>query len=165
MSYSSQYSRFNRKPPRQARWRRLLLIFAVLVVAAVVFLVVREFQRNPSWIQGIADNSERVKAWVIERKQNLNQTVAKVKKQVGETDPSERTVNFEFYNTLQDMKSMQVDVAAKVTKSLEETTIIKPADKPVIASATKVKKPVKITRAADLEKDLLSAMKQPRGGK
>lgn len=142
-----------------------MLMAVVVALAASLFFVVRDVRRNAAWTESVSEYSSRFKSWVTERKQHLNQTVAQVKKQVGERDDSERVVNFEFYNTLQDMKSMQVDATAKVNQSLEQKALAKTAEKAVTTPAVKTKKIVKITQASDLENDLLSVIKQPRGGK
>ncbi len=47
---------------------------------------------------------------VAERKEKLSQKAAKVRKSVEVSDDPDRAVNFEFYNTLEDMQSMQARV-------------------------------------------------------
>lgn len=168
MSYSNQYSYGARHlNKRRSKWMRVFIITAIVLLLAATFFVVREVKRNPIWMQTLTNYRESVTAWVSLRKQRLHQTVANVRKESKNRDDDERVVKFEFYNTLQDMQSMQVQAQAAATKKQEQKTLEKLNANQIAATATsaKIKKPVKIiTQAADLENDLLAVMKQQSKG-
>ena len=189
MSYSNQPYRGKRQPPKQrSRWWLVAIMF-VITVAVTTFFVMRDIRQNADWVQEATNYRERLATWIDERKQHISKTVVRARKEVGVSDESERVVAFEFYDTLQDMQSMQVEAQAQADKNLEENVSLKPAVKlaeksapapsvkpviksvakpkvkRVIASTAKSAKYTKISHAADLEKDLLATMKKKSGRK
>jgi hypothetical protein len=130
----------------------------VLLIGAAGF-VFYEYRTHPAWSHTLAEYREKVTDWLAERKKNMHHGIAKVGKQSVENDDDDRRVNFEFYNTLQDMKSMSVDARAAAQVKKSETVSSSTAVKTVSQKSTK------ISHAAEIEKDLLAAMKKSDGGK
>jgi hypothetical protein len=160
MSYSNQYSRGNRKyDQRKSIWPRLIFASVLVLLVAGVVGTVYEFKKHPEWSETIAEYRTSFTTWVALRKQHLNQKVATIKRNVSGTDETERAVNFEFYNTLQDMQPMQVAAQAEMRKNQEQKTLNK------IIPPVKTVKTAKESRATDLENELLAAIKQQGGEK
>lgn len=160
MSYSNQYSHGKRHGSRSRyAWAMLVIMLIILVTGAVFSL--KKARQHPEWSKPVAEYYGRAATWVAERKQRLRQTAAAVKKNVEVSDDPERVVNFEFYNTLEDMQSMQVTANAEeaAAKNLAQKVVTPPVSLPKI----KPKKPAKIAEATDLERDLLATMKQGGG--
>ena len=165
MSYSSQYPRGKRKfNQRSIGWSRIIYTMTLLTLLSAVIFGIYEYKSHPEWSVQVAEYRERFTSWLALRKQHLNQKVAKVRRAVGDGEDAERVVNFEFYNTLQDVPPMQVAAQAAMKQKQdqkleqEQKQEQRVAVKPAVASA-------KISRAADLEKDLLAAIKQKDGEK
>lgn len=161
MSFSNQYSHGKRKSSRSRyAWLAIILMLVMVSIAAVFSF--KQVRHHPEWSRPVAEYYGRAATWVAERKQRLRQTAAAVKKNVEVSNDPERVVNFEFYNTLEDMQSMQVsvDAEAAATKNLAQKVVTSEA-----LPKARVKKPARITQAADLENDLLATMKQQGGGK
>ncbi len=151
MSYSNQYSRGNRKHSQdETSWARIMLAAFLFLFLCAAIVGIYEYKTHPKWAENVAEYRERLSTWYTMRKENLNKKVASVRREVGDSEGSERVVNFEFYNTLQDVPPMQVAAQAEMKKSQElKATAAAP----------------KISHAADLEKDLLAAIKQKTGDK
>lgn len=164
MNYNSHYGHGR----RQNKTARYLVLLAVLVIiaSAIIFVGIKQIEQHPAWSKPVAEYYGRTASWIAERKKRFSQTAAAVRKNVEVGDESDRVVNFEFYNTLQDMQSMQSQVEAEV---IQDKAAAKSIDKKPARLATttspvtkqKFKKTVTITQAADLEKDVLAAIKQP----
>jgi hypothetical protein len=158
MSYSNQYSRGKRKHGQQGGgWPRIIFAAVILVLISVVIFIFYEYKQHPAWGESVADYRSRFSAWVAERKQHLNQKVVSIKHDVVDSDEADRAVNFEFYNTLQDAQPMQAAAQAEMKRNIEQKSIAK------AAPVAKAVKSAKIIHAADLEKDLLAAIKQGGG--
>lgn len=164
MNYNSHYGHGR----RQNNSTRYLVLLAVLVIiaSAIIFVGIKQIEQHPAWSKPVAEYYGRAASWIAERKKRFSQTAAAVRKNVEVGDESDRVVNFEFYNTLQDMQSMQSQVEAEVNhdnaaaKSIDKKPV-KLATAATQAAKLKMKKTVTITQAADLEKDVLAAIKQP----
>jgi hypothetical protein len=159
MDYSNHYMYGGRKRGFFAANWRVLLAVTVVVIGSLAGVSYYEFKTHPQWGEIIADYHARTTTWLAERKKNLHHGIARVKREVIENDDSEREVKFEFYNTLQDMKSMQVDVQAETKMKAQESDPVKPAQKSA-AKRTRNEPQTKISRSADIENDLLAAMQQ-----
>lgn len=147
------YSNLSRGKRKTAAPRLMLAGVIVLLIGAAGF-VFYEYRKHPEWTNKLAAYREKVTDWLAERKKNMHHGIAKVGNQPAVNDDEDRHVNFEFYNTLQDMKSMS---ASQVKKS--ENVSASSAVKTVSQKSTK------ISHAAEIEKDLLAAMKKSDGGK
>lgn len=147
------YSNLSRGKRKTAAPRLMLAGVIVSLIGAAGF-VFYEYRTHPAWSNKLAAYREKVTDWLAERKKNMHHGIAKVGNQPVANDDEDRHVNFEFYNTLQDMKSMS---ASQVKKS----------DNVSASSAVKTvsQKSTKIIHAAEIEKDLLAAMKKNDGGK
>lgn len=132
--------------------RMMMAGFIVFLMAAAGF-VFYEYKTHPAWSAKLAAYRENVSNWLAERKQSMHHGIAKVRTQAAGNSEEDRPVNFEFYNTLQDMKAMSVDARAAVQKKTNEAVQV-----------AKKSQSAKISHAADLEKDLLAAMKKNSGG-
>lgn len=161
MSFSNQYSH-GKRHDRRFRYGWLLIAIMLVAFLAAVIVGYKKINQHPEWTHPVAEYYGRAATWVAERKQRLQETAAAVKKNVEVSNDPERVVNFEFYNTLADMKSMQVSVDADAAAAAAAVKKITP---PKIQAKVSTKKSVRITRAADLERDLLATMKQQSGGK
>lgn len=153
MSFSNQYSQGRRKGGRA----RYVWILVALMIAGLIAsgFALNKVSKHPEWTRPVAEYYGQAASWVAERKQRLKQTAAAVKKNVEVSNDPDRVVNFEFYNTLEDMQSMQsaVNIEETQSKNLAAEQKAKP------------KKPARITQAADLERDMLATIKQQGGGK
>lgn len=170
MDYSMHHSRGSGSyEQRTSYWRRLLLLMVLLLLGAGAGFLYYQYKKNPAWAETLTMYHEHISAWLLERKKNMRMGMAAVSSQFTDRDDSERVVNFEFYNTLQDMESMQVEAEAEAQKKIEADEALKAAlakrKEKVTAKNVKKVKLVKINRAAELEKDLLAVMKQTGGGK
>lgn len=154
--------------------RLLLAGFIVLVVGGASFMFY-QYKTHPEWAEEIAAYREQIGTWLAERKKSMHHGVAKVGK-VTEEDDGDRPVNFEFYSTLQDMKSMQAEAHSAAQRKLAEKNsqeaVVKSIPSKMMVDnkrdsgeqSAKKSKSVKISHAADLEKDLLATIKQTGGG-
>lgn len=164
MHYNSHYGHGR----RQSKAARYLVLLAVLVIiaSAIIFVGIKQIQQHPAWSKPVAEYYGRAASWIAERKKRFSQTAAAVRKNVEVGDEPDRAVNFEFYNTLQDMQSMQTQVEAEINNNAAaKNSDKKPAKMAAAVAKIKAKKTVTITQAADLEKDVLATMKQQSGGK
>src|SRR3990167_6889882 len=101
MSYSNQYSHGKRNTNNlRYIW---IAVFVLLLIAA--FFGYRKMARTPEWSRPVAQYYGKAATWIAERKQQLTQKAVKVRESVEVSDDPDRTVNFEFYNTLEDMQS------------------------------------------------------------
>jgi hypothetical protein len=167
MSYSNQYSHGKRNR-NNSRYIWFAVFFFLLIATVFGY---RKMQRTPEWSRPVAQYYGKAATWIAERKEHLTQKAAKVRKNIEVSDDPDRAVNFEFYNTLEDMQSMQARVeveteARNQPKKLAdaEQNNDKTAAPPLASVKPKTKQVVKVSQAADLEKDLLATMKQ-RGGR
>lgn len=154
--------------------RLLLSGFIVLLVGGASFMFY-EYKAHPEWVEDIAAYRENIGTWLAERKKSMHHGVGKVSN-APEEDDGDRPVNFEFYSTLQDMKSMQAEAHSAAQRKLAEKNsqeaVVKAASSKTMADnkrdsgeqSAKKTKSVKISHAADLEKDLLATIKQTGGG-
>jgi hypothetical protein len=182
MDYSSHHSHGRQKSRFSVR--RFFFAVVFLMVASGAAFMIYEYKSHPAWADTFAEYHGRVNNWLTERKQRMHQGVVAVRKTVAARDDSERVVNFEFYSALQDTKSMQVeaeDAAARmmaekaeaeekykmaIAKRNGKTVPQQLADKKQDSTADEKKaQPVKISHAAELENDLLTAMKKSGGEK
>ncbi len=164
MNYNSHYGH-GRRQNKPARYLALLAVL-VVIASAIIFVGIKQIEQHPAWSKPVAEYYGRTASWIAERKKRFSQTAAAVRKNVEVGDESDRVVNFEFYNTLQEMQSMQSQVEAEMSQSntAAKSGEKKPARLAAAMSPTvkqKAKKMVAITQAADLEKDVLAAIKQP----
>lgn len=153
MSYQSYYAH-GRRHKNSTRYLVLLAVL-VMIAGALIFIGIKQIERHPDWTKPVAQYYGRAASWVADRKKNYSQKAAAVRKNIEVGDDPDRTVNFEFYNTLQEMQSMQA----------QEETKVEHENKKIVAVKTPTKKTVTISQATDIEKDLLTAMKQSSGGK
>ena len=180
MDYSNHHSR-GRYKSGFTRLQRFYLVLGIVALVGAGIFAVYEYQTHPQWAETVAGYHNSVNTWLTERKQNMHHGVAaKGRKDVADREDSDQAVNFEFYSTLQDMKSMEVEAQAAAQKKLVDqsdaeaktkiaveknaslkTVAVKKQDH-AVPTAKKIK-PVKISHAADLEKDLLATMKQKSG--
>lgn len=164
------YSNLPRGRRKTTALPRLILAGSIVMLSAVAGFVFYEYRTHAEWFNTLAEYRENVTNWLAERKNNMHHGIAKVRSQPAANDDDDRPVNFEFYNTLQEMKSMSVDARNAVEAKQAEKVSAAPVTK--IASqksndavqTNKKSQSAKISHAADLEKDLLAAMKKNGGG-
>lgn len=168
------YNHLSRGRRKTASLPRLLLAGSVVSLMIGAGFTFHAYKTHPEWAENISDYSERVSTWLAERKKNMHHGIAKVRNAPDERDDGDRPVNFEFYSTLQDMKSMEAEAHAAAQKKLAakdnpasalknapKTASVKPVDD--AERGSKKSQKVKISHAADIENDLLAAMKRNAG--
>lgn len=142
------YYGYKRKvDPRVAMWRRIKWAMFFALIGAAIFFAWQFLKKNPEWSEMLGEYKASVSNWIANRKQKIHTTVAKVRQQVGEGDGTPAEVTFQFYDTLQDMKAMQAKPEVK-TVADKTKAVVKP------------KHPAKVSHTADLENDILAAMKK-----
>ncbi|HTM63582.1 MAG TPA: hypothetical protein VL360_03675 [Gammaproteobacteria bacterium] len=155
-----QYSKGRNQPTKAAAgFRRLTLILFIILLFMIAAYAVFQYKTHRKWVEKISTLHESTMQWLAERKKNMHYGVSKVKNDNDDIDHEQQQVKFEFYSTLQEMKSMDADAHQAVQKELAEKT-----DKNAGRTASKIKKSqqVNVSRAADLENDLLSAIKNKK---
>lgn len=175
MDYSNHHARGRYKSDLSG-WSRILLAAFILLVLGGSGFLIYEYKTNQAFAARFTEYHGRISAWLAERKKNMHHGIAsKVRTNAAEHESEEQDVNFEFYNTLQDMQSMereaQVQAQHKLDeKSLAETKARLPAVKTETARLTTakktdstIKKPKTKINASDIESELLAAMKAKSG--
>lgn len=136
MDYHNQHSNGKqRRTDTILPW--VLSALAVIVLGAGLFIY-QQRQTEGRWPAFTATLGE-MKAWVAERKSRLKSEVAAAKTLAAAPDEAASQVHFEFYTSL---PNMQVSATAPVVASSTSTT----------------KRPVMVSRADDLEKDVLATL-------
>jgi hypothetical protein len=170
MDYSNHdfYGKDKLGNPGKRRKRWIIAGVAALAIAAAGFLFY-EYKTHPEIALRVAEYHEQISEWLAKRKASMHHGIAKVKKQTVHADESGESIHFEFYNTLQEMNSMQADVAAGTQRKLAEAEMkktavkLKSAGKPQIHAAKKPNPEKAGGDAAALENELLAAMQQNNG--
>lgn len=158
---------------KSAALPRLFLAGLIVLLAGGASFTFYQYKAHPEWAEDIAAYREHLGTWLAERKKNMHHGAGKVSN-APEEDDGDRPVNFEFYSTLQEMKSMQAEAHSAAQRKLAEKNgkevVVKSASSKALAenkrdNTEQVAKNVKsINHAADLEKDLLATIKQTGGG-
>jgi hypothetical protein len=186
MDYSSHNSRGRRQSEgRSSGLARLLLATLIMLLMSASAFLIYEYKTHPEWVDEIAQYRVRVGIWLAERKQGMHHGIARVKNQIVVREDDDRVVNFEFYSTLQEMKSMEAQARDDAEQKLVERSATVPSAKNSIlkksqdrnaktliakkhddaVSSIKKIKQIKISHAEDLENDLLATMKQNDRGR
>jgi hypothetical protein len=174
MDYSNHHPRGRHKPELSAWSRILLATFIVIVMGGGGFLIY-EYKTNKVWAGKYNEYHASVTSWLAERKKNMHHGIAKVRTSSRDQESQEEAVNFEFYNTLQEMQSMEVEAQAEAQRKIADKSVADAKAKTAsvktvavkktenAAPVTKKQKQVKISQAIDLENDLLATMKKKNG--
>lgn len=182
MDYSSHHSHGRLK--NRFSVRRFFFVVVFLMVVTAGGAMIYEYKSHPAWADTVAEYRGRLNNWLSERKQRMHQSVVAVRKTVTSRDDSERVVNFEFYSALQDTQSMLAEAEDAAAKRMAEKAEAEEKYKMAIAKRNgktvpqqvadkrqdsitdeKTEHQVKISHAAELENDLLTAMKKSGGDK
>src|SRR3990167_961505 len=169
------YHHLSRGRQKRKMWPRILLAGFVALMSVAVFSVY-EYKSHPDWVESVAAYREHIGSWVSERKQSMRHGIGKVRGDVDEQSHEVRPVDFEFYSTLQEMNSMQAEAHIEAQRKIaeKESAVSKKvavkrapvklvATKDIENTSHRAKKQEYVNannHAADLEKDLLAAIKQ-----
>lgn len=143
------YRRSRRKGKQETSNDILPWVFSALVVAVLGagLFIYQQRQTEGRWAAFTAYVGG-LKSWVAERRQRIQTEVAEVKAIAEAKDEASPKVHFEFYTSLPNMQMVAASAA--------------PAQP---AAAPSTPRPVVVSRADDLEKDVLSVLQSQPNNK